>query len=94
MSQTPEGKVKGAIRDYLREIGAWFFMPSMNGFGRAGIPDFIVCHQGRFIALEAKAPGGKPTQWQLRELGYITTAGGTAMVAWSVEDVKEALSCA
>lgn len=53
---------------------------------RRGVPDLIVCYRGRFMALEVKRPGGKPTPLQAETLGKINTAGGiTAVVRSELE---------
>tara|TARA_R110000822_G_scaffold648_1_gene2844 strand:+ start:53 stop:346 length:294 start_codon:yes stop_codon:yes gene_type:complete len=80
VAQTPEAKVKAAVRKLLVEFGIYYFSPSANGFGRAGIPDIICCFQGKFIAIECKAGKGKTTALQDRELNAIRAAGGMAMV--------------
>lgn len=54
---TPEGRVKNAVKKVLKDHNIWFFMPMQNGFGVVGIPDFICCWGGRFLAIETKAPG-------------------------------------
>lgn len=56
MAQTPEGKVKDAVKKELRKRDIWYFMPMQNGFGVVGIPDFICCWEGTFLAIETKAP--------------------------------------
>ena len=85
---TPEGKVKAEIKKVLDKAGAWYFMPSMNGYGRKGIPDFVGHYKGRFFAIEAKAPGGKATPWQERELADIREKGGVVVIAMSAETVE------
>jgi len=80
MAKTPEGAVKAKIKLVLEELGCWYFMPPANGYGRAGIPDFIGCLNGEFLAIEAKAKGNKPTALQEREIRRITAAGGVALV--------------
>ena len=55
--KTPEGMVKDAIKKVLKARGIWFYMPMQNGMGVVGIPDFICCDRGKFLAIEAKAPG-------------------------------------
>lgn len=77
---TPEAKVKAKIRKTLEELECYYFMPPANGYGRAGIPDFVGCLNGRFIAIEAKAGKGKTTALQDRELEKIRASGGFAMV--------------
>jgi Holliday junction resolvase len=81
MAQTPEGKVKAAVRKMLVKHGIYYFMPPGMGLGRSGIPDIIGCTTGRFIAVECKAGKGKPTALQERELAAIAAAGGFTFVA-------------
>ena len=68
MALTPEGKVKDRVKAVLKRRGVWYCMPRGQTYGRAGIPDFLCCHKGRFIAVETKAGRGKATPLQLREL--------------------------
>jgi Holliday junction resolvase len=93
MAQTPEGKVKAAVRKLLVEFGIYYFLPAANGFGRAGIPDIICCFGGRFIAIECKAGKGVTTALQDRELAAIRTAGGMAIVVneTNIDELKEKL---
>lgn len=93
MGMTPEGKVKKAVKDYLKGIDAWYYMPVSNGMGRVGCPDIIACVGGAFIAIETKAPGkrGSVTPNQQREIDGITSANGLALVIDDVDQLKEAL---
>ena len=93
MAQTPEGKVKAAVRKLLVEFGVYYFAPAANGFGRAGIPDIICCFGGRFIAIECKAGKGVTTALQDRELAAIRTAGGMTMVVneTNIQELREKL---
>lgn len=77
---TPEAKVKVQIKKILEELGCYYFMPPANGYGRAGIPDFVGCLKGQFIAIEAKAGEGTTTALQVRELEKIRHSGGFAVV--------------
>lgn len=77
---TPESKVKAAVVKMLKDNGVYYFFPVTGGYGRAGVPDIICCHKGRFIAIECKANGNKPTELQLREIHKIRKAGGIAFV--------------
>jgi len=88
MSLTPEGAVKNKVKRWLKDQGIWFFMPMQNGMGRVGIPDFICCHGGKFLAIETKAPGKRMSTSanQERELMAIRAARGIALV---VDDVKQ-----
>ena len=91
---TPEGKVKADVKKYLKAIGCWFFLPVSNGMGQVGIPDFICCHRGYFVAIETKAPGkiSNTTANQDRVIAEIKTAYGMAIVVDNVEQVKSFFS--
>lgn len=80
MAATPEAKVKKAVTDLLDKYGAYWFKPVMNGMGRSGVPDIIVCYRGRFIGVECKAGKGKPTALQTLELEKINKANGVGIV--------------
>lgn len=94
MSMTPEGKVKAAVKKVLQSRNIWFFMPMQNGFGVVGIPDFICCWRGQFIAIETKAPGKRnsTTANQDRKLSEITTHGGWALVVDDAAQLVEYLN--
>lgn len=80
MADTPEVKVKKAIKKILQDSLTYFAMPIGSGYGNAGVPDFLVCHKGRFIGIEAKAGNGKTTALQDKHLADIRAAGGQALV--------------
>ena len=81
------------IRKYLATVPECFFWKEHGGqYGTAGIPDIIVCHKGRFLALEAKVGRNKPTKLQAATIDQIKRAGGTAAVVYSIEDVKAVMS--
>lgn len=93
MGMTPEGRVKNAIKKYLKTNNIWFYMPVSNGMGRVGCPDFLVCYYGVFVAFEAKAPGKSNTVTpnQEREINSIRESHGQAYVVESVDAVVEIL---
>lgn len=93
MAQTPEGKVKDAIKKELKARNIWYFMPAANGFGKVGIPDIICCYQGKFLAIETKAPGKRnnTTPNQDARINEIRAAKGWALVVDDVQQVKEFL---
>ena len=80
MAKTPEKKVKNSVTKILKAYGAYYFYPVMGGYGRSGIPDIIVCHKGKFIAIECKAGGNTATALQEAELKKIEDADGIALV--------------
>jgi len=80
MANTPEKKVKDKVVKVLKAEGVYYFFPATFGMGRSGVPDIIGCVQGKFLAIECKAGGNKPSVLQQRELQAINTAGGVAVV--------------
>ena len=80
MANTPEAKVKKQIRKILDTTRCYYAMPIGSGFGNSGVPDFLVCHQGTFVGIEAKAGKGKTTALQENNLKRIRDAGGVAVV--------------
>jgi hypothetical protein len=80
MSTTPEGKVKAKVKKILKDVGAYYAMPATGGYGVSGIPDFLVCFNGKFIGIETKSGSNKPTELQKRNLAEIELAGGLAVV--------------
>jgi len=77
---TPESKVKKKVKEVLKNLGAYYVMPVTSGYGNSGVPDFLVCYQGKFIGLECKAGKGKVTALQQRNLDQIDLAGGWSFV--------------
>lgn len=84
MATTPEGKVKDKIKAMLKSYGAdvYYFMPAMGSFGKAGVPDIILCVRGLYMGIEVKADARKnpPTALQEKNLAEIRAAGGAAFV--------------
>ena len=80
MASTPEGKVKDQIKKRLKAARAYWTMPVMTGMATNGTPDFAVCYQGRYLAIEAKAGDGAPTELQWARLMEVERAGGDTMV--------------
>ena len=93
MAETPEKKVKKKVRALLDALGAYYVMPVTGGYGTQGAPDFLVCLNGRFIGIEAKAGRGKTTTLQELNLKRIRDAKGVALVIYEkdLEDLKRLL---
>lgn len=77
---TPESRVKDKVKKLLKELNAYYAMPSTGGYGNSGVPDFLVCYQSRFYGIECKANGNKPTALQMDNLVRIRKAGGFGFV--------------
>jgi hypothetical protein len=78
---TAEALVKKEIKKGLAEMGVWYFMPVQSGYGKRTV-DFICCHKGRFVAIEAKAGANRTSKYQDLILAEIENAGGIAIVAY------------
>jgi hypothetical protein len=90
---TPESKVKAKVKKILLDLGAYWSMPVTGGYGNSGVPDFLVCHKGRFYGIECKANGGKPTALQEKHLADIRGAGGIGLIIHeaNVENLRKEL---
>lgn len=93
MAKTPEGEIKDQVRKVLDEMGAYYFFPAANGYGRTGIPDVIACVGGHFVGIECKAGSKQPTALQQRELDNIEKAEGTGILinADNIDILKDIL---
>ena len=91
MAHPPKGKIKAKVVKIFRDEGVYYFFPATHGYGRSGVPDIICCVAGKFLAIECKAGGNKPTALQVREIETIRQAGGVAVVTdetnW--DDIRE-----
>lgn len=77
---TPEKKVKDKVKKLLAEHGAYHFMPATHGYGSSGVPDIAACLHGKFLGIECKANGGRPTALQLKNLRELSLAGGISVL--------------
>lgn len=85
MGKTPEGKVKADIDAAIAQLPKKYrYCPPSTIYGRRAIDRFL-CVNGRFVGIEAKAPGKRPTKLQERTLKEIIDAGGAAFWCDSVE---------
>ena len=85
---TSESAIQRRIILALREAGTYVVKVQVAD---AGTPDLLVCHGGRFIAMEVKKPGQYPTAIQRHRIAQIQAAGGVATVVRSVEDALASL---
>lgn len=91
---TPEGKVKSAVKEFLKKNNVWYFMPQNFGMGVSGVPDFICAipeFNGKMLGIETKAPGkrGNTTALQDKQIAAIRAARGWAIVIDDVRQLEE-----
>lgn len=75
-----EAKFQRQVVNYLTKQGIYFIKTVLCN--RRGIPDLIMCINGKFIAIELKSPmrKAKATPLQIHEINRIQKAGGLAFV--------------
>ncbi len=86
-----EKSFENRIKKHLKEQGCWFIKYWGGGqFTKTGIPDLLVCCNGRFLAIEVKSSTGKPSLPQLYNLKEIDRAGGFGILLYPEmwEDLK------
>ena len=82
-----ESKLSRKIIIALETRGMFAFKVHGGPHMMAGLPDIIVCVEGKFIGLETKLPdGGNATPIQKFVHGKIKAAGGQAQVVRSVDE--------
>lgn len=80
----PETLFVEKLKDRLEAEGGWWVKIHGGPFQAAGIPDIIGCYKGRFVGIEAKMPGNRPSGIQRLVLDRLTEAGAICGVAFSI----------
>ena len=92
-----EQEIQKQIKDFLQELG--YVVVKVNNVGikgnktfippsQKGISDLLCCAPGgKFLAIEVKKPGGKPSVDQLHFSSQVLKAGGMSILAYSLDDV-------
>ena len=87
-----ESAVKKEVKEMLKGLSAWQFMPVQSGRGIQGVPDHLACVPikitedmvgetiGAFVGIEDKQLGKVPTAIQEWTMGQIKKAGGLTFV--------------
>ena len=77
-----------SITKALRKEGAYVVKQHGGKYGTRGVPDLLVCYEGRFVGLEVKTPErlNAVTPEQKHHIGAILLADGNAKVVTSVKD--------
>lgn len=83
------------IKDYLDDHGCWHVKFFANAFTKVGIPDILSVVNGYFVAIEVKAPNGKPSELQKYNVNRINECHGFAVVVCpkQFEDLKYMIQC-
>lgn len=71
------------IKKFLDSLpNTWHFKYWAGPYSKSGIPDIIACVNGRFVAIEVKAPNGKPSELQKRNIRLIRDSGGIGYILY------------
>lgn len=78
----PEKLFENKVRKLLESNGAYVVKHFGCAFTKSGVPDLLVCLNGKFLAIEVKAEKGKASDLQLHNIAQIQASGGIAMVLY------------
>lgn len=90
-----ESDLQTQILNYLREKGVFCWKQNSSGVrGRKapirGIPDILgVLPDGRFLGVEVKKPGGKPSAEQVEFIQRIIQNQGVALIIYKFSDILQ-----
>lgn len=89
-----EKKLQGLVNNWLLGNGIYFESDRFDRrtSGKRGRPDFRICVEGRWLAVECKAEGCKLSFAQACTLGEISRSGGRIAVAYCLDDVIKAVN--
>ncbi len=79
--QKRERSVKQQVNELIKPYGdeIWRYMAPASRFGMPAL-DFLLCVGGKFVAVETKRPGKKPTPRQWETIKALRVAGATVLV--------------
>lgn len=78
-----EKNFENKIKNFLKEQDAWFIKYwAGSRFTKDGVPDILACVNGYFVAIEVKAPNGKPSELQKYNVRKINEAMGIAVILY------------
>ena len=85
-----EKEIETEIKQYISSLGGLCY--KIHGgdlYQETGIPDLLCCVKGKFVGIEVKDPGGKPSAIQLIQGARIIDSGGFFLIAKRLKDVKD-----
>ena len=87
-----EKTIQASIIKWLRSKGIYTVKIQSGYYGKAGVPDILVCYKGHFLGFEVKRLGNKATELQKNNIKQIISSGGQAFVVYSLEEVKKVIN--
>ena len=104
MRRPLEKDIQRVLLTYLRSVLGWPVVRINSGGMRrgksfyrfndtAGVSDIVglIPPAGRFLAIEVKRPGGRPTEQQRQWLDAVRAAGGVGLVVTGLDDLRQQL---
>mgnify|MGYP000883491194 CR=1 FL=1 len=104
MHKPLEKDIQRVLLTYLRSVLGWPVVRINSGGMRrgksfyrfndtAGVSDIVglIPPAGRFLAIEVKRPGGRPTEQQRQWLDAVRAAGGVGLVVTGLDDLRQQL---
>lgn len=90
-----EKNFENRLKKFLEDEGCWFVKFFANAYTKSGIPDLLVCCNGYFVAVEVKAPNGKPSELQKRNINEINWSSGLGIVLYpdQFDEFKRLIEC-
>ena len=77
-----EKSFENRVKKFLKDQGCYFIKYWGGGeFTKAGVPDILVCCNGKFLGVEVKAPNGRPSPLQIHNLKKIDDSGGYGILS-------------
>lgn len=77
-----EKQFEQKVKQFLKQQGCWYLKTWSNGIQRQGVPDLLICCNGKFLGVELKANNGHPSELQLWNIRKICEAGGVGLVLY------------
>ena len=86
-----ETRLKNKVIQFIKREypGVWVYKAADRW--TSGIPDLLLCIEGRFYAIELKVGRNQPTRIQRYVIEKIRASGGKAEVCRNVDEVREFL---
>ena len=77
-----EKNFENRLKKFLEDEGCWNVKFFDNAYTKSGIPDILCCCNGYFVAVEVKAPNGKPSELQKWNIKKINDGGGFGVILY------------
>ena len=91
MTRQGESLLKRQMKDLLNERGAFWSSIQGGPGSKPGDPDMVACYRGRYVAIEAKTPGGRQRYEQKDRQREIEAAGGIYILAYDLDTIANIL---